>query len=529
MARRGELSCRGAVPRAAEKAKSYYYNPIFLLGLIAIFFIINNLVWLLIDTLPPAWDQSMHAFYSLKYLRLVQNPATLSMTKWLTVSPYWPPLFYIVSIPFTALLGFSTDSVAATNVLFLAIAIFGIYKIGTRLFNRPAGIGAVLISLLYPIVFALSRDVLLDFALLAAVVLVQYLILEFGDGFDLKKSAWLGVAVGCALLVKWTSAAFFIGTGLLTLGTSKRADKPPVRKVLISLVLLVLIAAAIAMPWYAKNYREFRMRADIALKIDASREGDPALFWKSLQWYWNALKDVLISKPLIPFTLVGLLAFFLWARRWKSLAFCLAWCFPALLIFILIPNKDPRFIVPLLPSIALLTSAGIVSIPGKTIRAIFWAALITIGVYQFYAVSFGWPRKIAHYYTHPPMRQDWKVEEILASIDGSSSGQSVRIAVLPSQPYFNQNIFKLQTFVKLRPYLIDGVGDAPLTFEFLKGYHILILKTGVISSKHIAAYRLEFLGRFWDRLKSNNREPQFIEWKRFSLPDGSIAIVYLIR
>jgi 4-amino-4-deoxy-L-arabinose transferase-like glycosyltransferase len=135
-----------------------------LAGFVACYGIANS-IWLLNDGSSPSFDKAAHAGFALKFLRLFEEPARLSLTKLLSVTQYWPPLFHVASVPFTLTLGFSVGSVAATNLLFLVIGATAIYRIGRRLFDRWVGAGAAVLTLLYPAVIGLSREVLVDFSL----------------------------------------------------------------------------------------------------------------------------------------------------------------------------------------------------------------------------------------------------------------------------------------------------------------------------------------------------------------------------
>ena len=117
-------------------------------------------------------------------------------------------------------------------------------------------------------------------------------------------------------------------------------------------------------------------------------------------------------------------------RAWRGLGFLLCWILPAAVFFVVIPNKDGRFIVPLLPALALMTAAGIRQIPWKALRMLTWAFLVVVGGYQFYTISFGWPRVQEHYYTHPPTKQDWRYAKILTGLALSHPGQRLRLSLI---------------------------------------------------------------------------------------------------
>ena len=154
-------------------------------------------------------------------------------------------------------LGFSVTSVAATNFLFLPVAVFSIYGIGRRLFDGWVGAWAVVLTLLYPIVYFLARTVLVDFALLAMVALSLNLVLASDGGLHVRRSWGLGLAAGCAMLTKWTAVVFLSGPALFWLVRCLRRGKPRPVAVMPALGLAALAFAIVALPWYVKAFGPF--------------------------------------------------------------------------------------------------------------------------------------------------------------------------------------------------------------------------------------------------------------------------------
>ena len=260
-----------------------------LVGGIGLFYLINNLVWLGRDTLPPSWDQAAHADHCLTYFRLFGEPMRLSLTKLLTVSSYYPPFFYVSTVPWSFLFGFSTAVLALSEIVFLLVLVFAVIKIGDRLFSPAVGTGAAVLIALCPVVYGLSREILLDLPVIAMVALTQYAILETRAGTDRKKSWALGLALGLAVLIKWTAIVFVAGSFLVVFAGEIKRRRPPAGKVLASLAIALFVALIVALPWYAANSASIASGAAHSLSSDALREGDPSALGLSLRWYWRAL------------------------------------------------------------------------------------------------------------------------------------------------------------------------------------------------------------------------------------------------
>lgn len=499
-----------------------------LLGGVLAFYLVNNLIWLLRDTLPPAWDQAAHADHCLTYFRLLGAPMELSLTKLLTVSSYYPPFFYACTLPASLLFGFSCDALAATNLLFLLILGFSVFKIGEHFFSRAVGAGAVIITALFPMVYGLSREVLLDFSLLAMVALAQYVILASGAGTDPKQSWLLGLVIGLTVLTKWTAVAFLPFTFLLVLWNGLKEKKRPARTVFLSLGIAVLVFLAVALPWYLKNASEFSKSASSALYKDSVLQGDPSGFLKSALFYWKSLRDVNVSKVLGIFILAGSAAFVLRVRNGKALAFLMTWALPAFLVFVLVPNKDGRNIVPLLPALAILTAAGMNALRPLILKKSAWGLLVLAALFQFYATSFGWPLGMSHPFSHPPSQDDWKVQNILTVLGDKRRDASYSVAVLPDMKFFNAGTFRFTSHLMRLPFHIDPMGDGPVTFEKAANYDVIISKSGRIAARHTMAYRKSFRRDYRRALAEKDRGKfPFRLWKAFRLPDRSRAIVYV--
>jgi len=195
--------------------KRDFRRPAILAVIFLVIYVGANLFWLDYDTLPPPFDQSAHGLIVLKYHQLLDHPVSLSGTKLLRGTNYWPPFFYFSSAIATQIFGFSPDTIVLTNFFFLLLLALALFKLGETLFNSWVGFLTVLLSLMCPLVYALLRDGLIDFSLLTIVVVVQYLIIKSRGGQNLKLGLLLGLAMAAALLTKWTSPIFFAFTGPL--------------------------------------------------------------------------------------------------------------------------------------------------------------------------------------------------------------------------------------------------------------------------------------------------------------------------
>ena len=144
-------------------------------------------------------------------------------------------------------LGFSVASVAATNFLFLFVAAFSIYRTGRRLFDEAVGVGAVALTLAYPMVYAMSREVMIDFALLATVAVSIDLVLASDGGLNKRRSWLLGVAAGCAMLAS-DAVTFLLGPAIVWFARCAWRRRPSLPAIVVSTGSAALAGVLVAGP-----------------------------------------------------------------------------------------------------------------------------------------------------------------------------------------------------------------------------------------------------------------------------------------
>ena len=131
----------------------------YLITFIIIFHILNNIIWLNLNTTLYGWDPYWHALTSLSFYNQlkgldirVNDYPILSFTR-----NYYPPLFYFITIPFYFLFGTSFNAAVYTNFLLLSVLIIFTYKIGALLYNKGVGIISAFIISFYPIIFGVIK------------------------------------------------------------------------------------------------------------------------------------------------------------------------------------------------------------------------------------------------------------------------------------------------------------------------------------------------------------------------------------
>ncbi len=166
------------------------------------------------------------------------------------------------------------------------------------------------------------------------------------------------------------------------------ADQSPVswRRYYASLLVSVLLGAGIALSWAipAGSAGGEVYRNAIFWQQTAARTVNAAVHQQPFWWYL-----VLLPMALLPWTL--------WPPLWKALGrfgqlsrdagmrFCIAWFVPGLLIFSLVSSKQLKYLLPLVPALALLAARVLHDYQGKVRLLVPGLLLSSAGLFMLLA------------------------------------------------------------------------------------------------------------------------------------------------
>jgi len=503
-------------------------NDKFILFALFLVIAVSNLIWLKIDTRPPHWDASNHLMHSLSKYDLLKDLSIKNIAHFYLDYNYYPPLVYWLSSVFYLIFGKGEDVAVASNLIFFAILIFSTYGVAKHFWGRGAGLLSALVVSVMPVLLSQSREYQLDFPLTAMVSLSIYFLLKTNSFRNRFYSILFGISFALGFLTKWTFPAFFIAPVLYFLSIliyenikNKKFDEGQWLNVCLATLLIIFIA----LPWYAWNIHG--LRASFTENIQCGiNEGDPQTLLSSFYWYlkfWIIVHMRLLL--LIPFVIGIGINFFN-----KKIFFLLLFLFVGLFIMLNYSNKDIRFIEPLMPAIAILTSYWVFNLP-KKFNLIGVGYLILVSIFYFWTVSFEikalpvslgfewknfvFPLYIQHGYTvGVPIRQNWHQQEILKeivkNIPEDKKDKAVRLNMFyQDKMFFNKENFKY--YILLNKYPIDLRYPFSETPEAEKGDFLLV------NSK--TKEEAEVLVKNFDKELIN----------QYSLPDATLAFLYKIK
>jgi 4-amino-4-deoxy-L-arabinose transferase-like glycosyltransferase len=454
-----------------------------------------NIVWLSQDTRPPVWDMALHQTYALNYLG--KSPSAVETTKLWEKSGNYPPFVHLAIAVLYLFFHPGPHIAALVNAPATFLLLWAVYELAKDYGGIGAGRWACLLTALTPYLMWVSRETILDYWL-SALFALALVALRKGRGFQsYSHSLILGGILALGLLTKW----FFAGLILVPLACAffefRIWDSPERR---IHFADALIIPGIVAGFWYFPNIprlvRYFGENAAIG-----AREGEPPVFtFQSFLYYLRLLEGYQLFGLL--FVILCFACVLIWRRerlrKWSLLILSIVggWAFLTLL-----RTKDPRFTMPLLGPLAIISGTWIQSWGKTHLARGLQALLIALLCLQAYAANFGvswlpervvilkgyqgsltwdWNLYLQDYFGifGPPRREDWKQDVILARVVSDSERRKIHypaLALVPDLPYFNESNFTLYARIRRFPIRVRHLKSAAGGIHSFYGYNYVLM------------------------------------------------------
>ena len=407
----------------------------------------------------PAWDQADYLNSALDHgraLGLLPGGAWQGWQALLDLSPKIPPLGSLVNGAVIAVSGDAPAQAAWSlslwnGLLLLATAGWALsLRSPQRLAREFALLAAAAVSLA-PMFLELRTDYLLELPLTACVTLALW---RLGCWLDpTRPSSWwqaliASLAVAAALLVKQSALLVLIPACVWVLVVALRSGVRRQAQLALGLAVVTLSL----LPWLRHNWITTLGGTNRAVIESAAREGDPGvLTLAGWLWYPRLIPDQ-IGWVLLVIGLSGLLLLLQQRRSglvapardgsdrsqawiWLVGMLVLGWLFTNLS-----PNKDSRYIAPLLPPLLLLLSRGWLQwglwIRGRWPVQARWLPGAALAIGGLAAASPAWMQQSARLQN----RHQGPLESIVQRAGGGVPGVAPKtLIVVPSTPDLNQH------------------------------------------------------------------------------------------
>lgn len=449
-------------------AKEKKLKVLLTLGSIWLLGVVCDRIWFAIDHAIPGWDQAEYLTGTLNYAKILQNPQFFSNDWWKSLwllSSKIPPLTYIIAGIFQNIFGTGIDKATLIYVLFSAILLGSVYSLGAQLFSVEVGLWAAALCQLFPALYKLRLDFLLDYPLTAVVTLAFFCLTKWQYSYNSKSSSvearsiiqnsklswfWIfafGISLGLAFLVKQT-ALFFLLSPILWALISTIRQKAWIR--LGQVIIGLLVSVVVFSPWYSTNWLIVLTAGKRATVDSAIAEGDPALNTiAAWTYYWKEL-PLQLSWPLLLVPIVGLIIFRLYKhpkfriQNPKFVWLAVFWI-GAYLLSSLNINKDDRYVAPYLPVLSLFLAYGLTLWRNSWGNRIRWGTVglaILIMLLNIFPLGRGnvlasaLSPKGQHY---PYTELEWPHTQVIDEIIGTEPFLRSTLGVLPSTFIVNQH------------------------------------------------------------------------------------------
>ena len=336
-------------------------------------FIAISVWWLLYDKRPPAGgdpaDHLATTMHVADLLRSFDLGGLLEVGYNADTDRFYPPLVPLVG-SFADLLGLRVEDwgLIFVNLVFVPMLSAGTYLAGRRIYGATAGLLAALFALGTPIVGSLFHVFLLD-APLAAAVAAAFAALLATEGFERRgPSIAFGALVAAGLLVKTIAPVYLAGPVLVVLA---RGGWRQWRNLALAAAALLVIAG----PYYAANLHDvFGAGKEATISTDITATGAPfdrdsRISFDNLTYYgWAAINEQYYV-PLLALFAAGAVMSLREIRQRIGVAEALAGIVVAYLsVTILLGIRDPRYTLPLLVFVAVISTGWIATATRSAVR-----------------------------------------------------------------------------------------------------------------------------------------------------------------
>jgi len=395
--------------------------------------------WLWIDQGIAPWDMSMHAGL---VLRLHDGLAKGNLWRAYELSRFYPPLFHVLAVP-ASLVSTHPDAYSFGNWLVLLGLLWLTFLLGRRLAGDAAGLAAGLLVVGFPYVTWMGRMAMTDLTLAATVTFTLWLLVRPVDLAEPRQARLLGLSIALGLLAKWPYVLFTWAPLAQLLWRHWRATGRDLRApaFLRPLGRVLVWPLLLAGPWYVRSVPSLAGKAwwHLGAGVVADEGDPPVLSIASLAYYGQQLRADYLRAPLVLLLVAGAVALLLaWTRRrrdattiaparaWTPLLLGVAGGFACLL---LIANKDPRYLLPFMPPLAVVCGAWLALLRADRQRA----AVAACGVLAWLLAA------DALFRLEPPDPTDWKLAEVARQIAPRLDGAPapLRILVVPNDEQMN--------------------------------------------------------------------------------------------
>ena len=355
--------------------------------LVLVLHLVVNALWINQDETFRSWDMGAYLFAAVHLFDVVQAEPFEAVFRILRSKEgaIWPGGVFLPWVALSQVFGHSVAAFRSYNIFYMAVLLLAMFLLGRRLHSPRAGLLAAALASLYPAIYGECRQFGADFPGTAMTALGMVTLLYTERFSRPGRSALFGLAVGAAVLVRAQAAFFLLAPSVLLLTAALVRPTTSRSRVVISAALCLLSAAAATAVWWfgaltaLMDSMIFHARAteDIRPGMEPS-----ALFYLKVLPAMVTPFLLLVLAAAVMALLQSRRRVFGWAWLYDPrLAPIWAWLAGGFLYVSLNRVRYMRYMLPLIPALALLTAVGLLSIGHRTARRV--TIFLALGVASF--------------------------------------------------------------------------------------------------------------------------------------------------
>lgn len=296
------------------------------------------------------------------------------------------------------------------NSLYYLILVFGTYLLARQVYGAGVGLFSSFLVSLYPAIFTYSRTIYLDFPLTALSVFALYFIIK-AENFNRRAySIMFGVFLGLGILTKGSVFVFLLAPFLQCLVNIFRNRKNSAslrRKSLFNLIAAIFIGALISSLWWKDSLS--LIVSKFLLYLDPHRVkqivDDIHFLPKQSTGFLYAVRESIVflgqqlfyCSGFLFYVFIAGLILLLKRKQFRENNF-LFYLFMPLAVLIFSSLKAPRYLMPALSVMAIITSAGLLGIKSRIARISIFLFVFVAALAQFFTASYVGPYKFIKFY-----------------------------------------------------------------------------------------------------------------------------------
>jgi len=523
-------------------------RPMVCLILLLCFHLFGNLIWIKLNQAYPPWDQAYHTLRSFYFLDWFKNLFKGQFNLYPFIDSYGPLVRFttgfimFITVPSIKLAQF-------VNTIFFLLTIVMIFVISRYLFKDDwSALIASFIFSFFLAVYDYSRWLLLDIPLLFFLLVSYFFLLKSQFFSNFKNTFWFFIFTSAVALIKIQGLVYLIIPLIIVLF---QAFKEKNHKWLLNLFLGGFIFTCLLSWWLIPNLMNLNNYLQFGIKAEPI--SDPTNLWQLNTWfhYLKLIIDYLVT-PFVFIFFCLFLFYFLKDRKQHGIKLLiiinLAFYY---LLLSGVPNKDMRYIFPILPWLAIIFGEGFIIFKRtyKIIALVIIFLMVAYNTYFYINLSYGIPFKKGRvkqfntpilgevvYYnlSDYPVRQfdpnHWPLLEIITDISNLDNRREKKVLLaVDYEKINNSNLVLLQRMSNIKNIIFDSPPTRGELDKFggLKSY-VIAYDYLVISSADVNPFYL-FNKKTLSNLTFYIKQEGLSLVRQYDLPDKTSLLVYLIK